>query len=126
MRTRRDACGFSLVEALVAILILTIGVGALAQLFLLVVRANVAAREITESTVLAQQKIEQLIASGWWEPVNGADVLVVNGATYQRRWIIELLPSNPARSRAIQVVVTAAPNGRPVRLHLVKTQVGGG
>jgi Tfp pilus assembly protein PilV len=126
MRTRRDACGFSLVEALVAILILTIGVGALAQLFLLVVRANVAAREITESTVLAQQKIEQLIASGWWEPVNGSDVLVVNGATYQRRWIIELLPSNPARSRAIQVVVTAAPNGRPVRLHLVKTQVGGG
>jgi len=57
--------GFSLIEVMVASLILTTGVLALAQLFTLSTTSNVSSRHTTYTTVLAEQKMEELRALTW-------------------------------------------------------------
>jgi type II secretory pathway pseudopilin PulG len=57
--------GFSLAEVMVATGILAAALMSLAQLFAISVQSNTAARDTTFSTVLAQQKIEQLRALSW-------------------------------------------------------------
>jgi type II secretory pathway pseudopilin PulG len=57
--------GFSLVEVLVAAVILVTGLIAVAELFIISTNANRAARRVTTTAVLAQQKIEQLRGLTW-------------------------------------------------------------
>jgi prepilin-type N-terminal cleavage/methylation domain-containing protein len=57
--------GFSLAEVLVATGILATALVSLAQLFAIAVQSNTSARDTTFSTVLAQQKLEQLRALSW-------------------------------------------------------------
>jgi type II secretory pathway pseudopilin PulG len=57
--------GFSLLEVLFATTLLTVGIGSLAQLFVISTRANSSARATTFTTVLAQQKMEQLRSLTW-------------------------------------------------------------
>jgi type II secretory pathway pseudopilin PulG len=57
--------GFSLVEVLAAAVILMTGLIAVAQMFIIGTNANMAARRVTATAVLAQQKIEQLRALTW-------------------------------------------------------------
>lgn len=64
---RRDAAGFSLVEAVVATAILASAVVALAQLQAVGLRRNADARAGTMATVLADQKLEQLRSLAWYE-----------------------------------------------------------
>ena len=62
---RAGEAGFSLVEVLLATTLLTVAVAALAQLFAISTRANSSARASTFTTVLAQQKMEQLRSLTW-------------------------------------------------------------
>jgi prepilin-type N-terminal cleavage/methylation domain-containing protein len=99
-QVRRSACGFSLVEVLVATSIVATGLAALAQLFALAVATNVAARAGTAAAVIAEQKIEQLRSQPWIAIAEGVRVEYLDesggvlrdaaGATYVRRWAIEL------------------------------------
>jgi type II secretory pathway pseudopilin PulG len=66
-RRRRagDTSGFSLLEVLFATSILTVAVVSLAQLFAVATKANGSARATTFTSILAQQKMEQLRALTW-------------------------------------------------------------
>src|SRR5688572_33447122 len=55
--------GTTLIEVLVATLVLVSGVLAIAQLFLIAAATNAAARDGTVATTLAAQKVEQLIST---------------------------------------------------------------
>lgn len=57
--------GFSLVEVLVAAAVLMTGLIAVAQMFVTSTNQNMSARRVTTTSVLAQQKIEQLRALAW-------------------------------------------------------------
>lgn len=57
--------GFSILEVLVASVILMVGLIAVAQMFVVSTQENMAARRVTTTAVLAQQKIEQLRALAW-------------------------------------------------------------
>jgi prepilin-type N-terminal cleavage/methylation domain-containing protein len=57
--------GFSLVEVLVASVILVTGLIAVADLFVVSTNTNRTARRVTATAVLAQQKIEQLRGLTW-------------------------------------------------------------
>jgi type II secretory pathway pseudopilin PulG len=57
--------GFSLAEVMIATGIMTAALMSLAQLFAIAVSSNTSARHATFSTVLAQQKMEQLRALAW-------------------------------------------------------------
>lgn len=60
-----DQSGFSLVEVIVATLILAVGLMAVAQLFALSTKGNTSARANTFTVMLAEQKMEQLRALTW-------------------------------------------------------------
>lgn len=69
---RDGQAGSSLVEVLIAALIMTTGVLAMVRLISIAVESNVHARSRTIATVLAVQKIEQLRALAWTIDPSGA------------------------------------------------------
>jgi prepilin-type N-terminal cleavage/methylation domain-containing protein len=128
-RFRKDD-GFSLLEALVATSIMAVGIAALAQLAGLSLYANGQARQTTVAPVLAQQKIEELVAeaavgglapspagtlasdvAGYCDFVDragrplGAGPAPPADSAYARRWSIEPLPASPAHTSILQVLV---------------------
>ena len=60
-----SAAGFSLIEVLVATLLLATALVTLAQLFALSTQSNIGARNTTFTAVLAQQKLEELRSLTW-------------------------------------------------------------
>jgi prepilin-type N-terminal cleavage/methylation domain-containing protein len=72
-RCSNDA-GFSLVEVLAAMVILTVALMSLAQLFALSTRANFSSRSNTYAAMLAQQKMEQLRGLTWGYDILGLPV----------------------------------------------------
>ncbi len=57
----RGESGFTIVEILIAIVILTIGLLAMANMHVLAMFVNSSSKNVTESTALAQSRMEQLI-----------------------------------------------------------------
>ena len=70
----RQACGFSLLEVLVATSIATVGVATLGQLCVIVIRANDSAKTTTFAAILAQEKMEQLRGLTWGTDALGVPV----------------------------------------------------
>jgi prepilin-type N-terminal cleavage/methylation domain-containing protein len=66
--------GFSLIEVLAAMVILSVSLVSLAQLFALSTRSNFSARTNTYAALLAQQKMEQLRGLTWGFDVLGLPV----------------------------------------------------
>lgn len=63
--------GFSILEVMIATTILSVALAALAQLFAVSTRANYSSKSTTFSSVLAQQKMEQLRSLTWGFDVIG-------------------------------------------------------
>jgi hypothetical protein len=105
-----------LVEVLVATGLLMSVIVSLAQLFVLATRANAAAGEMTEVTILAAQKVEELRAAPLPNLLGSQSVDYVDSRgerlgsatstgrrAYARRWWVE---SPAAGTEAVAVVVT--------------------
>lgn len=159
--------GFTLLEVLVAMTLLVFAVAALASVSAIATRANATAKASTLASLLAAQKLEQLLALTWgydalgrplsdtttdltvFPPAVGSgvglsasplealaqntvgycDFLDASGASlgggttppalaaFVRRWSIVPLPSNPANTLVLQVLVTRVRRtaARPVR-----------
>jgi prepilin-type N-terminal cleavage/methylation domain-containing protein len=65
MRSFESSSGFSLIEVMVAAAILGCAVLSIAQLSVVSTRSTAGAREVSEATLLAWQKIDQLRALAW-------------------------------------------------------------
>ena len=67
--------GFTLLEILIAITILSVGLLALAEMTVYVIRSNTIGNKITKATVLAEDKLEQLRNLGYSDTQlsNGGD-----------------------------------------------------
>ena len=113
---RRMSRGCSLVELLIATTGLLVALAAAAQVFALATHATYRAKQTTFATVLAQQKMEQLVGAaastaGIGRSPAGALDADIDGYSdivdgYRRRWSIEPMPSTPAGVLVVQVVVT--------------------
>jgi type II secretory pathway pseudopilin PulG len=67
---RTDERGFSLIETMLATMLLATGVLATAQMFIVATRSNMAAQRGTFTATLAQEKMEQLRGLSWgFDPV---------------------------------------------------------
>ena len=86
--------GFSILEVLVAIAIMTVAVAGLAQMVAISTRANVSARATTYTSLLAQQKMEQLRSLTWGFDVMG---LPVTDTTSD----IAVVPERPSGGRGL-------------------------
>ena len=69
-----SASGFSLIEVLIATLILATALITLAQLFVLSTQTNISARNTTYTAVLAQQKLEELRSLTWGFDTQGLPI----------------------------------------------------
>jgi len=65
MYTELNDRGFNLIEVLVAMVILSVGMLGTASLIAGIVRANQASRNVTTATTLAQDKMEEIVKSGY-------------------------------------------------------------
>lgn len=87
--------GFTLIDALMAILILSIGLLGMAQLLYGVMGTSEAAARITDATTLAQDKIEELKSTGYAEisagtnSENNIDVQGNAGGIYTRTTTVD-------------------------------------
>jgi Tfp pilus assembly protein PilV len=103
--------GSTLVEVLVATLVLVTGVLGIAQLFLIAAATNAVARDTTIATTLAAQKVEQLLSADLQEASDLTDHVDMWGqvvstaqsppasAVYTRRWSIEPLSADTVAIR---------------------------
>lgn len=130
--------GFSILEVLVATTIMTVGLVSVAQLFAVAVRTNLGARTTTVATVLAEQKMEELVSGAPQGAVAGSvdytdaggNVLgggdmAPSGTVYIRRWSVAPLPTDPANAFVLQVLVTRPGAAERARLVSVRMREGG-
>ncbi len=117
-RTIQDAsCGFTLIDALMAILIISIGLLAMAQLLYGVMGTNESSTRITEATTLAQDKIEELkntsyasIAAGSTPEAN-IDAQGNSGGNYTRTTVVD--DATLSNMKIIDVAVSWTWKGDP-------------
>ncbi len=131
--SRRDD-GFSLIEVMVASLVLTIGLVSLVQLLIVSTMTHHDAREATIATQQAEAKLDELVKMNFAAPpvqITGADTLDANVANYfdepvtavTRRWRVQAGPTGGTRLVTVRVLNTRARRyGREVELTTVLRQ----
>jgi prepilin-type N-terminal cleavage/methylation domain-containing protein len=131
-----QASGFTLVEVLVAVAILMVAWLAAARLFASSVTANAGARGITQATILAVEKMEQLRALPFddarlaFSPADSLSIDVggyfdTSDGQYVRRWSIDPLPSHPDSAIVIHVIVARSPAANEAHLVTIRTRRAG-
>lgn len=80
--------GFTLVEVLVALFILSVGLLAMSAMVVSVMRATAQGKETTTAATLLQDKMESLKNSGISSLTSGSDSPAVGNITYSRQWNI--------------------------------------
>ncbi len=100
-----SARGFTLIEALVAIVILVVGVLGAASLTAALMQSNRDATDRTRALELVRHKVEQIQSQGYYEVVTGSDTRLVGGMTFTRSWAVTLDSPIPGL-RHIQVSVS--------------------
>lgn len=101
--------GFSLIEMLIALVILAISLLALAGLMGTTTRNNSFGGHMTEAATFAQDKLEELKAIPWTNIVGGADTKPGStGITYTRTWNVSTLlnPVPPPNDLLKAVTIT--------------------
>jgi prepilin-type N-terminal cleavage/methylation domain-containing protein len=104
MRSKRSK-GFSMVEVLIALLILAISLLALAGLMVTTTRNSSFGGHMTEASTFAQDKLEQLRVSPWAGVATGNDTtLGSTGITYTRNWTVT--PNADGNQRWVSITLT--------------------
>jgi type IV pilus assembly protein PilV len=89
VKTALYSKGFTLIEVLISLVILTISLLALAGLMTTTTRNTASGGRLTEAATLAQDKLEELRAIKWDDVLTNSDsVTGSTGITYTRSWEI--------------------------------------
>jgi type IV pilus modification protein PilV len=104
MRLLMRSKGFSLVEVLIALLILAISLLALAGLMMTTTRNSSFGGHMTEASTFAQDKLEQLRVSPWAGVATGNDTIQSStGITYTRNWTVT--PNGDGNQRWVSITL---------------------
>ena len=96
--------GFSLIEMLISIVILSVSLLAMASLMAATARNNASGTQITEAINLAQDKVEELSVTPSGSLVPGTDQKKGStGVNYSRNWTIQ--PNGTGNLRTVTVTV---------------------
>jgi prepilin-type N-terminal cleavage/methylation domain-containing protein len=106
--------GFTLIEVLIAALILVCGLVAVASVFSFAVRTNAANRQMAVATTLLSAKMEEFRSGSFSDPLwmnaSGSEILTVAGEPYIRTWQVD--GAVPRRVTVIVYCQTDAQTGR--------------
>jgi prepilin-type N-terminal cleavage/methylation domain-containing protein len=80
--------GFSLIEILIALVILSVAFLALAGLMIHATKNTSSGGRMTEAATFAQDKLEALKAAPWVNMTSGSDRMSLNGMDYARNWTV--------------------------------------
>ena len=104
MKVLKRSKGFSLVEVLIALLILAVSLLALAGLMVTTTRNSSFGGHMTEASTFAQDKLEQLRVSPWAGVAAGNDTLQGStGITYTRNWTVT--PNGDGNQRWVSITI---------------------
>jgi type IV pilus modification protein PilV len=123
LRSRRSASGFTLVEVMIAAVLLAIGLLAMLALQMHAMRDSQLGRHYTGASQVARDRMEELMRMPWGDPAltaNGAwqpdgtrttsvtleDGTQVPEQTFTRERRVSIQPLSPARLKQIDVRVT--------------------
>ena len=130
LRTRRADEGFSLIEVMVAIMILTVGLLSLAQMMVVATNSNSLSGRMTSCSALAKEQLERIKAAPFYtdpaallrNPIlaAGGDVNATVGG-YSQLYDTEGLPTGAAGMFEVRWQITDVPTALP--LDLVRIQV---
>lgn len=102
MKIFKKSIGFTLIEVLISLAILSLSLLALAGLMVITTKNNSFGNYLTEAVTLAQDKLEELRAISWNDIVSGSDTK--KGATqivFNRSWNV----STNGRIKTITITV---------------------
>lgn len=88
MRRLRSRQGFTLIEVVVAIVMLTFGVLASASLTAALMRSNRGVTNRTRAIETLRLKVEDLQSLRYSEIASGNDTATIGGITYSRAWTV--------------------------------------
>jgi type IV pilus modification protein PilV len=121
--TRATQQGFTLIEVLVAVFILTIGLLGTAGLTTGIIRGNHYSKNITSATAAAQSQLESVKSSGYVNAVAAnfpTDTVSMGGMTFNRATTITS-DSPAANMKTISVVVTWTESNNTTRSVTLQT-----
>lgn len=129
---RADDSGFTLIEVMVSMLVLTIGLVGIAAMLALTTQMHIGARENARSTRLAQDKFDELMKLNFASDPRvavGGD-LTSNVANYSDtptagvtlRWVVEAGPTDDTRSLTVRVLNEASQQYRQTDLSTIIRQ----
>ena len=103
-RGKMGVRGFSLIEMLISLVILSVSLLAIASLMAMTTRNNASGTQMTEAVNLAQDKIEELSVTPTGNLLPGNDQKKGStGVNYSRNWTV--LPNATGNLRAVTVTV---------------------
>jgi prepilin-type N-terminal cleavage/methylation domain-containing protein len=94
VRRFRGSRGFTLIEIVVAIVLLAFGVLASASLTATLMRSNRGVTNRTRAVETLRLKVEDLQSQSYAQVANGNDTATIGGITYNRAWTVT--PDTPA------------------------------
>ena len=107
MRRLRSNKGFTLIEIVVAIVMLTFGVLASASLTAALMRSNRGVTNRTRAVETLRLKVEDLQSQRYSDIVTGNDTATIGGITFNRAWTVT--PDSPAANlKTVTLTVTWA------------------
>ena len=83
--------GFTLMEVMISIIILSVALLALAGLQIISIRGNAFGGTMTEAITLARDKLEDLKSIDWDSVGAGNDTQVKRGINYARNWTVRMV-----------------------------------
>jgi type IV pilus assembly protein PilV len=103
MRIRiKDQRGFTLMEVMISVIILSVALLALAGLQIISIRGNAFGGTMTEAITLAKDKVEDMKQDDWSNVASGSDTPVVRGMNYARTWQVQTV----AQTKEVTVTVS--------------------
>ncbi|MDX1622608.1 MAG: prepilin-type N-terminal cleavage/methylation domain-containing protein [Gemmatimonadota bacterium] len=109
-RVARERDGFTLVEAMVALVVLMFGVVMMAGLTGAIMQANRDSVNRSRADAALYSRIEQFQSTPYQDIANGSDSMTIGGVTFSRSWIVS--PNTPIPNvMEIQLTVRWADRG---------------
>ncbi len=108
MNHSKNPKGFSLIEVLIALVILSVSLLGLAGLMVTTTRSNSYGNHMTEAVTFAQDKLEELRVTPLDSILNGNDIVYgfIPTFPYDRSWTVSSLPNPTPPPTDLQKAVT--------------------
>jgi type IV pilus assembly protein PilV len=112
MRQLPDTRGFTLLEVMIALVILTIGLLGLASLQVMSIKGNSYGQQMTVASTFAQNKLEELRRTTLVDGTFSDPVTDQNGIRYTRTWTVTIDSPQTGANSVVITITWTGPTGQ--------------